>query len=51
MYLVLNGPKKNIDFYAVWGTYEPVYQYMRPFRDTLLNRGYRFGWKERPEGH
>ncbi len=49
--LVKSGVKKDIDFYAVWGTYEETYQWMRPFRDTLISKGYRFGSAEYPEGH
>ncbi|MDP2302798.1 MAG: alpha/beta hydrolase-fold protein [Ignavibacteria bacterium] len=48
---ILSGPIKNIRYASVWGTYESVYQNMRPFRDTLLNRGYDYHWSEFPEGH
>lgn len=48
---ILSGPNKNIRYASVWGTYESVYQNMRPFRDTLLNRGYDYHWSELPEGH
>jgi enterochelin esterase family protein len=49
--LLMGSPKKAIDYAAVWGTYESVYQYMRPLRDTLTARGYRLTWQELPEGH
>jgi enterochelin esterase family protein len=48
---ILSGPIKNIRYASVWGTYESVYQNLRPFRDTLLNRGYDYHWSELPEGH
>ncbi|MBX2974727.1 MAG: T9SS type A sorting domain-containing protein [Ignavibacteriaceae bacterium] len=28
-----------------------MYQNLRPFRDTLLSRGYDYHWSELPEGH
>lgn len=49
--LITNGPKKNIRYYSVWGTYESLYQNMRNFRDILIGKGYDFSWLELPEGH
>lgn len=49
--LIMNSPKKNIRYTSVWGTYESIYQNLRPFRDTLLSRGYDYHWSELPEGH
>ncbi|MBI9071820.1 MAG: T9SS type A sorting domain-containing protein [Melioribacteraceae bacterium] len=47
----VDNPKIDLDLYAVWGTYENVYEYMRPLKDTLLSKGYNMGWTEYPEGH
>jgi enterochelin esterase family protein len=49
--LIINGPKKDIKFVSVWGTYESLFNNMRNFRDTLLNIGYNLKWMELPEGH
>ncbi|HLX12574.1 MAG TPA: alpha/beta hydrolase-fold protein [Bacteroidota bacterium] len=49
--LFLNSPPLNVQFAAVWGTYEPLPQVMHPFRDSLHDKGYRFEWLELPEGH
>lgn len=51
MTLICSGPKKDINFAAVWGTYEPVYQMMRPFSDSLNLKGYHYRGMELPEGH
>lgn len=48
---LLAAPPKNVQYYAAWGTYEDTYEWMRPFRDSLLKQNFRFGWSERPEGH
>jgi enterochelin esterase family protein len=49
--LIINGPKKNIKFSSVWGTYESLFTNMRNFRDSLLIKGYDLKWLELPEGH
>ncbi|MBE2279372.1 MAG: T9SS type A sorting domain-containing protein [Ignavibacteriaceae bacterium] len=49
--LIVNAPKKNIKFFAVWGTYESLFTNMRTFRDSLLTKGYELYWRELPEGH
>jgi enterochelin esterase family protein len=49
--LFMQSPKLPLELDAVWGTYEEVYQYMRPFRDSMYAKGYRFDWLELPEGH
>jgi enterochelin esterase-like enzyme len=49
--LILNGPRKEIKFAAVWGTYESLCKNMRSFRDGLLEQGYSLRWSELPEGH
>ncbi len=49
--LIVNGEKKEIDYFSVWGTYESLYQNMRNFRDNLIAKGYPFEWAEFPEGH
>jgi len=48
---IVDGEKKNIKYYAVWGTYEGLFQNMRSFTNQLLNKGYEIGWSEYPEGH
>jgi len=51
-YLITEGEKKDISYYAVWGTYEyPIADDMRKFRNDVLNLGYNFAWGEFPEGH
>ncbi|MBC8376697.1 MAG: T9SS type A sorting domain-containing protein [FCB group bacterium] len=50
--LLADGPPKNVDFYAIWGTYEhPIHLDLRALRDILLGKGYTFKWAEYPEGH
>lgn len=49
--LFLTAPKKDIKFSSVWGTYEPLWDKMRSFRDSLTAKGYEFQWLELPEGH
>jgi enterochelin esterase family protein len=49
--LIINGPKKNIKFVSIWGTYESLFTNMRNFRDSLLDKGYDLKWLELPEGH
>lgn len=49
--LYFSSPKKDIKFSSVWGTYEPLWQNMRMFRDSLIAKGYDFQWLELPEGH
>ncbi|MBI2416990.1 MAG: hypothetical protein HYV28_03660, partial [Ignavibacteriales bacterium] len=51
MTLIMGGIKKNIKYSAVWGTYESVYEMMRPFRDSVIAKGYSMAWMELPEGH
>jgi enterochelin esterase family protein len=53
-YLIVNGALKrdSIRYCSVWGTYEgSLVQNMRAFRDSLVNQGYDFSWKELHEGH
>ncbi len=50
--LLADGPVKDINFYAIWGTYEhPIHLDLRALRDILLDKGYTFNWAEYPEGH
>ena len=50
--LLADGPPKNVNFYAIWGTYEyPIHLDLRALRDILLEKGYTFNWAEYPEGH
>jgi len=48
-----NGGKREVNFYAVWGTEEyPIDIDMRIFRDNALAKGYSFIWEEHQgEGH
>lgn len=48
---IINSDKKEIKYYAVWGTYEGLYSNMRSFRQQLITKGYELGWNEYPEGH
>lgn len=48
---IVTGPKKDIKYYAIWGTYESLYPNMRSFRDSLILQGYQIYTKEFPEGH
>lgn len=42
-----NSEKRDIDFYAIWGTDErPIHTDMRRYRDALLDKGYLFKWEE-----
>lgn len=47
----LSSPKLNVKFSSIWGTYEPLWQPNRTFRDSLIAKGYSFQWLELPEGH
>lgn len=49
--LFFTSSKKDIKFSSIWGTYEPLWQNMRMFRDSLIAKGYEFQWLEVPEGH
>jgi len=49
--MIVNGEKKDIKYYSVWGTYESLFSNMRNFRDILIQKGYQFDWGEYPEGH
>ena len=49
--LIVNGLKKEVTFVSIWGTYESLYDNMRKFRDSLLNKGYAHRWREHHEGH
>jgi enterochelin esterase family protein len=51
LYLIINGPVKDIKWNSVWGTYEALYANMRVFRDYLISVSYEIDWLERPEGH
>ena len=51
--LYFKGEKRDIDFYAIWGTDErPIDADMRRYRDALIDKGYSFIWEEHDgEGH
>lgn len=48
---IINGARKDIRFFSIWGTYESLFPTMRNFRDSLLAKGYTVWTKEYPEGH
>ncbi|GAB1348218.1 hypothetical protein MASR1M107_04290 [Ignavibacteriales bacterium] len=48
---IIAAPKKEIKYFAIWGTYESLFGNMRSFRDTLSSKGYTIWTKEFPEGH
>lgn len=49
---LLNDEKKDIRYFAIWGTYEGVLpNYLRNFKKLALDKGYEFNWAEYNEGH
>jgi enterochelin esterase family protein len=48
---IVSSPKKEIKYFAIWGTYESLFTNMRSFRDSLTSKGYTIFTKEYPEGH
>lgn len=48
---IINGARKDIKYFSIWGTYEPLFTNMRNFRDTLISKGYTITTREYPEGH
>ncbi|MGE5681041.1 MAG: alpha/beta hydrolase-fold protein, partial [Bacillota bacterium] len=49
--VMLSPPKRAVRQYAVWGTYEMLYQPWRVYTDSLRANGYDYKWAEYPEGH
>ena len=49
--LIADGPVKNIEWFSVWGLYDPLYEFNRSFRDLLISKSYNISWLEKPEGH
>ncbi|MGE5429424.1 MAG: alpha/beta hydrolase-fold protein, partial [Syntrophomonadaceae bacterium] len=49
--LISSKPLQPIKLFSVWGSYESLYQFWRPYKDSLLQRGYELKWAEYPEGH
>ena len=49
--LVVNGPKKNIKWASICGTYDFLFSINKTFRDSLIERDYEICWREFPEGH
>jgi len=49
--LIVVGPKKNINFNLVWGSYEPLDSNMINFKNKLIEKGYKLRWRQLPEGH
>ncbi len=48
----VSGPKKEINIYSVWGSYEgSLSQNMRTFDDICIEKGYDITSQELPEGH
>lgn len=48
---IINGARKDIKYFSIWGTYEPLFTNMRNFRDTPISKGYTITTREYPEGH
>lgn len=49
--LISSKPLQPIKLFSVWGSYEGLYQFWRPYKDSLLQKGYALRWAEYPEGH
>jgi enterochelin esterase family protein len=51
--LIINGPKKDIKWSSIWGSYEDgsIRLTMSMFKDELITKGYELDWLELPEGH
>ncbi|MCU7493470.1 MAG: T9SS type A sorting domain-containing protein [Ignavibacteria bacterium] len=49
--LISSKPLQPVKLFSVWGSYEGLYQFWRPFKDSLLQKGYALKWGEYPEGH
>ncbi len=50
--LIINGPKKDIKWSSIWGSYEgTIRSDMSMLRDELITKGYELDWLELPEGH
>lgn len=50
--LIMNGPKKDIKWSLIWGSYEgSIRSDMSMLRDKLITKGYELDWLELPEGH
>jgi enterochelin esterase family protein len=48
---IINGDKKNISYFSVYGSYESLYENMRNFYSLLKNKSYDIQSYEFPEGH
>jgi enterochelin esterase family protein len=50
--LIINGPRKDIKWSSIWGSYEgSIRTDMRLLRDELITKGYELDWLELPERH
>ncbi|MGE5353835.1 MAG: alpha/beta hydrolase-fold protein [Acidobacteriota bacterium] len=49
--LISSKPLQPVKLFSVWGSYEGLYQFWRPYKDSLLQKGYTLKWAEYPEGH
>ncbi|HEX2868219.1 MAG TPA: alpha/beta hydrolase-fold protein [Ignavibacteriales bacterium] len=49
--LISSKPLQPVKLFSVWGSYEGLYQFWRPYKDSLLQKGYSLMWAEYPEGH
>jgi enterochelin esterase-like enzyme len=50
--LIINGPKKDIKWSSVWGSYEGDIRIdMSILKDELITKGYELDWLELPESH
>lgn len=49
--LISSKPLQPVKLFSVWGSYEGLYNFWRPYRDSLIQKGYQLRWAEYPEGH
>jgi len=49
--MIVNGDKKEISYFSVYGTYESLLDNMRSFHSKLKDKGYNIQSFEYPEGH
>ncbi|MGB5850179.1 MAG: alpha/beta hydrolase-fold protein [Ignavibacteriaceae bacterium] len=50
--LIINGPKKDIKWSSIWGSYEGSIRLdMSMMKDELITKGYEIDWLELPEDH
>lgn len=48
---LINGEKKNINYFSVYGSYESLFENMQSFYSIMKSKGYNIESFEFPEGH